>query len=952
MRNVVLVIFYIVFLLPMVLHAQYHHVYNTGNGFLSNNVYHIVKDSREQLWFCTDKGVIKYNGQTFTHYRARNGLTDNEVFNAYEDAENRMWFFTFNGYYCFYKNDTIYNANNDSLLRKIETASYINAMYEDEDNKDLYIAHVKGPIRKVTNGRVTTFYDSFMSYEKVRDIYKSNGVVKVSTRTGIYNIVNDSLQPTRNFSHESYYTNGKFIICDEGGVKIYDNENITWQVNDVELNFSDVYDIYYDKRNYIFCGTKNGLVVYNISTNQKQKFFPNTRVSSSICDKHGNIWVSTLNKGVIKFYRSNLTDIKYIEKPAGTELITTKSDQSFTRDKNHIQHLYRTDTGVVFRSIWTKGDIIYEPAYINDSIIIYFSPIGTRNKTETYVYNFNTGAIKELDSVLFNRVYETDNNNLLLFLNNEIRVAKYDNNKLEIINSLIFDKSFQSEKYIRESNTLYFFHEDIFYSYNVGTDKINVIDTLKNAGATKEVIYKDGKVLLLINNRTLITYAGDILKEVNRQNINIPLYNITKIEQNKYVINTNEGFGLLQLAGTSVAPDISKIYYPFEQKDIFSISPLDSEYLLCHVNDQFYYLHKSIINSKSYVPELYLTHITLDDKALPAHADTLLADNKTNINVNLSPVYFGSDELSFRYRISDKDDIGKWNYTQSNLINFSINSSGSYNVEFQAVSSYGFMSEPQSIYIVVTPTFFSSPLFYVLLLSFLLILIFLLFLFYNKRKKTAYRRELNYMQLQHKAVNSLLNPHFIFNAINNIQNLVNQDSKESANEYLATLSIMIRQNIENLQYELIPLKKELQLVVNYVELQNLRFNDSIKCSIESNISGNVRVPPLLIHTFVENAIVHGFDKTSNNFHISINILYVSADYIKIIIEDNGLGINHTSKRKRLEKSHISLGIPFNKDRLERLSKLHNAQYELNIEELSSIKGATGTRATILLYSKF
>src|SRR6185437_6405992 len=166
----------------------------------------------------------------------------------------------------------------------------------------------------------------------------------------------------------------------------------------------------------------------------------------------------------------------------------------------------------------------------------------------------------------------------------------------------------------------------------------------------------------------------------------------------------------------------------------------------------------------------------------------------------------------------------------------------------------------------------------------IMLLVGVINLFYAKRKK-VFIKELNYLHLEHKAINSLLNPHFIFNSINNIQELINNDSKEQANNYLITLSKMIRQNLENLQFDLISIEKELNLVRNYVSLQNLRFNDRIRLVVnnETNSSEEIFIPPLLIHTFIENAIVHGFKGDIEDFNIVVNVSLSTDDYLIITV---------------------------------------------------------------------
>src|SRR5690606_16115798 len=130
-----------------------------------------------------------------------------------------------------------------------------------------------------------------------------------------------------------------------------------------------------------------------------------------------------------------------------------------------------------------------------------------------------------------------------------------------------------------------------------------------------------------------------------------------------------------------------------------------------------------------------------------------------------------------------------------------------------------------------------------------------------------------------------------------------------ANEYLAALSKLIRQNMENLQFSLIPVDKELSLIANYINLQNLRFEHRIRLNMNNRLpaAAEVYIPPLLIHTFVENAIVHGLRKDIPQFVIDIDIRMV-AGHLLISIVDNGPGFNKTQKDYRHLHDKTSMGI--------------------------------------------
>jgi LytS/YehU family sensor histidine kinase len=209
------------------------------------------------------------------------------------------------------------------------------------------------------------------------------------------------------------------------------------------------------------------------------------------------------------------------------------------------------------------------------------------------------------------------------------------------------------------------------------------------------------------------------------------------------------------------------------------------------------------------------------------------------------------------------------------------------------------------------------------------------------------------LQLEHKAINSLLNPHFVFNAINNIQNLVNKYRVDDANEYLARLSRLIRQNIENLQFNLITADKELSLIRNYIYLQNLRFGDKIHLQINNTADADkLCLPPLLIHTFVENSVVHGFSPDIKGFTITIDIHPDGKDYVAINITDNGLGLNKPTQAQQVLKDKTSIGVDATRRRLQKLSEFYKVDYKLDITDRQATEGTSGARVSIRFYAHF
>ncbi len=89
--------------------------YTTTNGLVTNVVHHGMQDSRGYMWFATDSGVSRFDGNRFRHFTTQDGLGGNEIFYIYEDSRQRLWFLSFNGVPSYFHNNSFYNPSNDTI---------------------------------------------------------------------------------------------------------------------------------------------------------------------------------------------------------------------------------------------------------------------------------------------------------------------------------------------------------------------------------------------------------------------------------------------------------------------------------------------------------------------------------------------------------------------------------------------------------------------------------------------------------------------------------------------------------------------------------------------------------------------------------------------------------------------------------------------------------------------
>jgi len=201
--------------------------------------------------------------------------------------------------------------------------------------------------------------------------------------------------------------------------------------------------------------------------------------------------------------------------------------------------------------------------------------------------------------------------------------------------------------------------------------------------------------------------------------------------------------------------------------------------------------------------------------------------------------------------------------------------------------------------------------------------------FRTRAQKEKIQREMN--QYRQMALTRQMNPHFIFNSLNAIQLYILQNDTRLSNKFLTKFSKLIRLILENSQTTLISLEKELLTLNLYLELESLRFKEKMEYAIdiqdEIDTLG-VKIPPMIIQPFVENAIWHGLMNKNDQTTGQLGIIFSLEDENIICrIEDNGVG-RAKAKEINAEKNntHKSMGTTITQDRIE----LINSIYKTNI----------------------
>lgn len=170
-----------------------------------------------------------------------------------------------------------------------------------------------------------------------------------------------------------------------------------------------------------------------------------------------------------------------------------------------------------------------------------------------------------------------------------------------------------------------------------------------------------------------------------------------------------------------------------------------------------------------------------------------------------------------------------------------------------------------------------------------------IFLIYRRRQNLKLAREekdKTIATLQLQSVRAQLNPHFIFNALAGIQNLMNKNEVENANKYLARFARLTRHVLDEGQNELTPIADEVDLLKDYLEMEQMRFGFKFDITVGKDVDQQIEIPAMLLQPFVENAVKHGISALKNEGFIGVNISQAEKN-ILLKVNDNGGGFVST-----------------------------------------------------------
>ena len=820
--------------------------YTRKDGLSSNETYCVIEDKKGYIWISADKGVVRYNGNKFQKI----DLPDNVVFKIKESDDGKIWFFTYTGRLSYFFNEKIYSYQYNDTIQKyaqrlLISDAYIfpnNELYIKSINKYDYFIDRLGHIKLIENDRKENNQVPMVFI----DNYKNN-------RLFIRHINNPSFKSKENYTiqdirlNNSYKINIKtpsIIKFSEGNLDSKGNVYLSLQnwfvkitmdgkVMSKNLTNQIVSTFYNIKQNLFYFGLENNgfsILDEELTTLYSNKL--NGETVSSICNNFNNdIWVTTNSNGAYKIenplrgkilsnwlnnesttsickYNSNIylfstaNGINFFENGNSKKLITTEN--KLTSDLIHLSKktfLWISPENNISQKAIQKAiylnqkvekliklNIKTKPHFLCDSSIVIVNPSGLMFYPKNIDYeNLTNEKIKE--------IYKNDKN------------SKDPKNKFTIKK---IDSIFVKNISILNCDNILMGTLNNLYRYNIPTNKANI-------HIPQTTIFQKG-----------VNYITPFKN--NTQAIAIRFGGLALIKDTTVIANITEPDGILDNSITYILPDSNKLWLASSKglscitfQSLFPVKYTIKNFgkevgLGNEIIYQIIRFKKDILAATSkgiFKLNNVDSLLALPPKPIPFYVTTIstylgdttnitsisLPHNKNRVSINFDAIEFTTPtDIEYYYHIVNSDST--WFSISNPQLILQDLSPGTYLVELKAIlPKQGRTSEIKQITITIEKPWWLKT---ISLTTFALGLIGLLYLFSNWRIKKAKKeaQEKNeiatkMLKLEQNALQAQMNPHFIFNCLTGIQQLMNNNNIDEANEYLVTFSRLIRRTLEN-----------------------------------------------------------------------------------------------------------------------------------------------------------
>jgi hypothetical protein len=308
---------------------------------------------------------------------------------------------------------------------------------------------------------------------------------------------------------------------------------------------------------------------------------------------------------------------------------------------------------------------------------------------------------------------------------------------------------------------------------------------------------------------------------------------------------------------------------------------------------------------------------------------------KNTLGFRYSPLVYNHDKkLQYRYRLKGLNET--WQYTTNNEVFFPYIPYGDYVFEIAVKNKIGLWSkEATAVPFTIEKPYWKSTWFFTIAGIVLLLFVLVITMLIIRNRKIKEEAQQSISRYRQQALSNQMNPHFLFNSLNCIHRFLLENKSAFASKYLSKFAKLMRLFLENSSKEMVTIKKELEIIELYLELENLRMKNAFDYRIHMPPSAdlsNMLIPAMIIQPVVENAILHGIRYLQNTRGL-IEISFTIKDgLLQIAVYDNGVGM---AKALELEHKsmHTSRGSAIVRKRIRLLNQLNYSNITLDYLDL-------------------
>jgi ligand-binding sensor domain-containing protein len=940
----------------------------------SSETYNIMQDSKGYIWFSSEAGLCRYNGNSLKVFDTKNGLPEAATYVVKEHNNKELYIVTSGNRILQYKNDELIEASFSKaygkvLLNPLEQTSIMDFI---DDTIILNTQHItyraklnSAQAQKVEQKEGASYFCFLKTKEglvRYNMIKRGNSVVKqiiAKQRLDVSIISEKGIQtfpvpfkrqtspPWRTFSMIS--KKGESFIA-FGSTLIRIKPDGTHLIQEFAY---DILSLYIDSNDGLWVGThKGGLNYYPDASdfNKKLNNLYGYSVSGVCEDFEKGIWCTTLEKGVLYCRNKKIIDLgntQGLEKKA--ELLRTVDNRIYVSTaKNEILEIDR-DTIIKHRLDLKDQYIISDVLKLqNNSWLISGKDFIVRSADK----------FKSPYSTIRFSVSKLNASAAQLTLGPDYRAFSIQFGHFsEIIGDEMFNLKSPMEhpgKCITYSQTGH-----ILIGCKDGVLKVELNDTsIKKIPGIKGTV---SKILDIPGIGTIIATKGDGLYLLNgdslsslSQRLQIPTTRFLDVSYDRYgSVWVASNIGLIQIVFLDKKPEYhvynslnglpsDEIYnIAVDEKDIF----LSTNVGLCRMP-----LNIDLVNHG--VPGIILSNVFVNDNELKnIQRSLVLKHNENSLKFSFDVLTFKSEEQKILYRLN-----GKTSLLDGNTLTLSHLTPGKYNLEVFAINNdkrAGSISE--TINFVIEKPYWRTAWFLlsVVFLAGIMAGLFTLRIVKRIKKKEEEKTRISKLiaEYQMSALRAQMNPHFIFNCINSIQSYILTNKPEKAYDYLSKFSKLIRLVLNYADENLIRLEQELQIVELYMELEQQRFDNKFAYTIhvgETINTAEAKVPAMILQPYIENAIWHGLMNLEKGQKGLLSIhIDLEDENLKILVEDNGVGRERAAQLS--PSRHIPKATSINSRRSEILGLISEKKGSITIEDIRGNGNLVlGTRVTILI----